>query len=342
MKKIIVSSLSIVALAILGTGCLKDKGFEDQNYGLQVPDSRAVSFPQSRSASSVTYGVLSSITPLDIAGPVIALEAPGPQSSDTRVTLQINDALVTADPDLTLMPASEYTIDLNRVIEAGQSFDSILVTLPHSANLDPNLIYGIGLSITSADNNFDVASNMKDLVLRFTVKNKYDGVYDNTGTFVDNTNPAFTDRYPLEYRLVTTGPASVDVQLNVNGSWDPAYLFFNGTGGSFYGNYGLTMSFDPADDHIIEVHNYYGDQTKAPTAVGDPSQGSGAPTYVSGGPQFRSASLDPSGLNVFDDDTDPDNPVIYIKHWMFQQSFMGGTSPRVELDETWTRTGDRP
>ena len=337
MKKILVSSLSVIALAVLGTGCLKDKDFEDGRYGTVVGDARAVSFPQSRSASSITYGVVSSSTTQDLNGPIIAIEGPT-QSSDVNVTLQINDALVTADPDLTILPPSEYTIDLTRTIPAGAVYDSSFrITLPNSSNLDPNLIYAIGLTIASADNGFAVASNMRDIVLKFTVKNKYDGVYTITGSYVDNSNAGFTGRYPLEYRLVTTGPSSVDVQLLVNGSWDPAYLFSNNGAGSFYGSYGLTMTFDPATDNIAEIHNYYGDPSKALTAIGNPGAGTGAPNYAAS--NGRRATLDPTGVNNWDDSGA--TPVITIKHFMIQPSVVP-VGPRCEFDEVWEYTGPRP
>jgi hypothetical protein len=341
MKKILVSSLSVVALAILGTGCLKDNDYEDQQFGTQVQDARAISFPLSRSVSSVTYGVLSSLDPVTVQGPFIAMEAPNAQSADVHYTVQIDDALVTADPSLTIMPPAEYSFDLNRSIVTGYMFDSIIINLPHSSNLDPNLTYGIGVRLVSADNGFTVAGNMSSLLLKFTVKNKYDGVYRNTGTFVDHTNPLFADRYPLEYRLVTTGPTSVDVQLLVNGSWDPAYLFFNGTGGSFYGNYGLTMSFDPTNNDIIsDLHNYYGDPSKATTAVGTPSAGTGPPDYAAS--NTRRAVLDPTGVNRWEDPgAGPNTAFITIKHQMLQPSVVP-SGPRCEFDELWERTGDRP
>ena len=349
MKKIIVSSLSILALAILGTGCLKDKGFENQDYGTQVQDARAVSFPQARSSSSVLYGILSSFTSLDVSGPVIALEAPGPQTSDTHISLQIDDALVTADPTLTVLPPAEYTLDINPIIVAGRTLDTLTITLPHSSNLDPNLTYAIGVTITSADNNFAVASNMRSLVLKFGVKNKYDGVYTSTpgvgaanNGYIDHLNAAFTNTgfSPYELRLVTAGPSTVFVTRLINGNWDPGFLFFTGTGGSYYGNFGLVVTFDPATDHISEVHDYYGDPNNPPTGVGTPG-GTGAPLYqTTQGPSVRRATLDPSGVNAYNGTGA--TPVIDIKYWMFQTSYMGDASPRAEFDEHWERTGDRP
>lgn len=350
MKKLLVSSFAVVALAILGTGCLKDKDYEDQRYGTQVQDARAVTFPAAKGASSVTYAVVSSTESQDLKGPFLALEAPGPQSSDVHITLQIDDALVTADPSLTVMPTSEYSFSLNRTIVAGQILDSIMINLPNSANLDPNLTYGIGVKIVSADNNFQVADNMKQLLLKFTIKNKYDGVYEavegltsTTGGYVDNTNAAFTPFLPYEIHLVTAGPASVIVTREINGTFDPGYLFFTGTGGSYYGNFGIVATFDPATDEIVEVHNYYGDPNNPATTgnASNPAGSSGPPDYWSlQGPSVRRAALDPSGINAYDGTGS--NPVVDIKYFMYQTTYLGGTSPRVEIDEHWDYVGPRP
>src|ERR1700712_3667046 len=134
MKKILMASFAFAALALLGTGCLKDKGFNNQQYGLVVPDQKGVSFPQSRSVSSILYGIVSSVNADSVKGPFISLESAA-QSSDIHLTLSVNDALVTADPTLTVLPASEYTVDLNRTIRAGFTLDSVYVVLLHSANL---------------------------------------------------------------------------------------------------------------------------------------------------------------------------------------------------------------
>lgn len=352
MKKIL--GLSFLALAIVGTGCLKDKGFEDQNYGLQVQDSRAVSFPQSRSVSSILYGIVSSVNPDTLVGPIVGLEVPEVQSTDTHITLGVDDALVTADPNLTVMPASEYSIDFNRIIRAGQRFDTLSLITLHSANLNPNLIYGIGLTIVSADNGFVVASNMKTLVLKFGVKNKYDGVYEVTpgigstiGGFSDlQGGAAYTANFPQTIRLVTTGPSSVDVQryLNVTGTpiWMPGYTFLASGANTFYGNFGLTMTFDPLTDEIIDVHNYYGDPTKALTPVGDPSQGSGAPDYKAAGPRFRQIKIDATGVNAWSQPDPNVAPVVDIKYVQIDATFAGYPSPRVYFDEHWEYTGPRP
>ncbi|MEO7524345.1 MAG: DUF1735 domain-containing protein [Ferruginibacter sp.] len=351
MKKLLVSSLSVVALAILGTGCLKDKDFEDQRYGTQVVAAKAVSFPQSRSASVLSTAVVSSASSLTIQGPWISLEAPSAQSTDTHITLEIDDAQVTAytgaGSPLTILPTSEYSLDLNRTIMAGKTVDSVLITFPNSGNLDPNLTYGIGLKIANADNGFDVASNMRNLLLTFTVKNKYDGVYtvtpgltSTTGGYIDYTLPAATGLLPYQIRLATAGPTSVDVQRLVNSSWDPSYLFNSGTANSYYGNFGVTLSFDPMTDVITDLHNYYGDNSKALTAVGDPSLGSGAPDYKAAGPRFRQAQLDATGINAWDDSGT--TPVVDVKYVMIDAAAATFPGPRVSFDEHWEYTGPRP
>ncbi|MEO6671763.1 MAG: hypothetical protein ABIN36_19925, partial [Ferruginibacter sp.] len=154
-------------------------------------------------------------------------------------------------------------------------------------------------------------------------------------SFVDASNPAFVVQYPRAYHLITNGPFSVVVAQTINGTIDPGILFFNGTGGSFYGNFGIQATFDLTTNLFTELHNYYGDPVNPPTQVGDPALGSGAPNYISGGVSLRSASLDPTGFN----DYDPATRVIRIKYLMYQSTYSPG--PRCTFDETWTYIGPR-
>lgn len=357
MKKLLVASLSVIVLSILGTGCVKDKDFEDQQYGTQVSASRAVTFPQSRSSVEIRTGVVSSVSALIIQGPWIALESPNTESSDTHINLEINDALVTGytgpGSPLTVLPTSEYSFDLARTIVAGQRFDSILINFPHSGNLDPNTTYGIGLRIVSADNGFQVAENMRELLLIFNVKNKYDGVYtasaglnSTTGGFIDFVGgAAFTPRLPNEFYLETLTPTTCKQTRLVNSEQAPAYTFFNNGAPTFFGNYGLIVEFDPATDAIVSVHNYYGDPANPPTGVGDPSLGSGAPDYQGAPPRLRQATLDPSGVNQWFNNDGPDGPTLPsadIIYTIIQADVATFPGPRGIMDEHWERTGDRP
>jgi hypothetical protein len=207
------------------------------------------------------------------------------------------------------------------------------IVIPDATVLDPSTTYGLAFKITSVDADGKIGE-AKSCIMTIGAKNKYDGVYTITGSFLDVTNATFVGRYPLEYSLVTTGPSSVDVKMLVNGSLDPAYLFTAGASGSFFGNWGLTMTFNPVTDQIADLHNYYGDPSKAATAVGTPSAGSGAPLYSAA--NTRRAVTDPSGVNAFSA-----SKVVNIKYFMIQPSSAAGAAPRCYFNETWTYKGPR-
>jgi hypothetical protein len=201
------------------------------------------------------------------------------------------------------------------------------ITLPNSSTLDPNLSYAVGYTIISASNNYIVASNARNIVLKFTIKNRYDGIYKATGSFRDNVNAAFSGVYPKEYYLTTTGANSVTFGTLINGEIAPGYLFSNAGAGTYFGNFGLQVFFDNATNAIAEVRNYYGDPNNPTTGVGDPSLGNGAPLYQAAPPARRSAILDATGVNAYD----PVTRTIRIKYFMLQANVT--QVPRSEFEE---------
>jgi hypothetical protein len=210
MKNIFKLSFFGVAMMVAFSSCLKDKGFDNGDYGIQVIEKKGVSLPQSI-AGSVDYGLLSADAPQLLASPVVALETIGAQSSDVTVQFALKPELVSADPNLTLLPASAYTTNLTATIKAGTLLDTLEITIPRAADLDPNLTYGLGLELVSASNGFTVASNMKEVLIRITVKNIYDGDYTANGWFYHPTAARAITNRPKS--LTTTGPNSVEAEL---------------------------------------------------------------------------------------------------------------------------------
>lgn len=322
-------------MTVVFSSCLKDKGFDNGEYGIQVIEKKAVSLPQAINGV-INIALLSSDVPLVLSGPIFALETIGAQSSDVNVQFALKPELVAADPDLTLLPASAYTTNLTGTIKAGKLLDTLDIILPRSSVLDPNLTYGLGLELVSASNGFQIASNMKQVLIKISVKNKYDGIYSVTGSFrdVSAAGAAFTGRYPLEYQLVTTGPSSVNVCMLINGEITPGYLFSNNGAGSFYGSFGSQVTFDPATDLISDMRNYYGDPANAASGIGNPALGTGAPNYAAS--NGRRATLDPSGVNAYNEAT----RTISVKYFMLQPSVVP-VGPRAFFEETWTYIGSR-
>lgn len=257
MKKILTASLSIIALAILGTGCLKDKDYENQVYQTQIGYNPAVSFPARAAGETIAYGLISQPTPYSLVGPHIALEGTGPISSDVHVNLVVEDALVDSanvhDPSLGLvaLDPSEYSINLARTIVAGHAFDSVIVTINNLDGLDPTTTYAIGLRITGADNGFQVVEPYKTLVMQINIRNKYDGIYSvESGLVTRYLSPGVPANDALsgdltgnpDVDLITKGANSLSIPAPAAGS---GYLYWHGGVSGVAGIDGLVVNVDP-------------------------------------------------------------------------------------------------
>ncbi len=177
MKKISALFVLLATLVVTGSGCLKDEAFENQENGIQVADVKAVAFPQA-SASPIVVGITGQSAPLAIAGPLITVESQSPASDAITVGLAIDQTAIIAD-SLTPLPEGTFSLSTTQVtVPKDSSFiDNLTITVLNSDQLDPNISYGIGIKIVSADKGYAVASNMSTVVIALNIKNKYDGIY---------------------------------------------------------------------------------------------------------------------------------------------------------------------
>jgi hypothetical protein len=210
MKRKINLSVAFAALVIVLTGCLKDKGFENGEYGIPVIEKKAVSLPQAVNGS-VGAGIFSIAEPQTIAAPVFALEAINPLSSDVNVQFELKPSLVAADPDLTLLPADKYQINLNGKIKAGKYNDTLEIIIPDASDLDPTQTYALGIELVSADNGCQIAANMKEVLIKIVIKNIYDADYTSNGYFYHPSAPRTIE--DLHKTAATVGPNEVLVDL---------------------------------------------------------------------------------------------------------------------------------
>jgi hypothetical protein len=142
-------------------------------------------------------------------------------------------------------------------------------------------------------------------------KSVLDGKYTVDGTLVDAAAPTITSTGPKEYHLRSLSPTEVElfpVELGILG-----HLILSGTSLSYYGSFGIIVTFDRTTNKITSITNSYGQ----PASNG------------------RYAILDPSGVNAWD----PVTKNIKIKYWMDQPSVIAGH--RTAFDETWTYIGPR-
>jgi hypothetical protein len=209
------------------------------------------------------------------------------------------------------LPANAYTIlgDINNItFQPGQDILELKIRLDKS-KLDLSQQYALGFSLSDGGT-ATIVTGSKNGLYSIGVKNKWDGVYAVTGTFLDVTNANFTGLYPLEWELQTAGATTCIVVDNVY-LGIPGHVFLNSGSLTYYGSFGLVVNFDPATDQITSVVNYYG-------------QPAG---------NTRSAVLDPSGVNKYDAAT----KTIKIKYWMTQPSVVPAPpSIRTYFNETWT------
>ncbi len=262
MKRI-ASFLSLaVALMVVATGCLKDKGFEAQQYGLQVAEVKAVAFPNAN-ASPLSYGLDVSASPQVINGLLfLTLESGSNAESDVNVTIVnstgtqaaglIADYNAANSTNVQVLPSSLWSVPFAATIAAGTKNVGLPFTVTNTTTLNPNLSYGIALTITSASGGYQVAENQKTVLVIFSVKNKYDGRYRLTG--YHNRTP-YTFPYDVEIHLITTGPSSVIYYWPDAGSVGHPI----GVGPGSYSWYGPSVApnivFDPATDLVTNIFN---------------------------------------------------------------------------------------
>ena len=191
MKKILSSSLILAVLAVAFTGCLKDKGFDNHTYGINDADTQppGVGFPlavNEKNTVGLDAGIATNQAINDIVW--VNLEGGSPAKSDVHVVLVLNDALRTAYNTAhgtnILAATGFYNVALNLTIPAGATGAMVPINVPTTVTMDPNNTYGVGFTISSVDGGYRIASNLKNLFVEITVKNKFDGVYSYVTGFV--------------------------------------------------------------------------------------------------------------------------------------------------------------
>jgi Domain of unknown function (DUF1735) len=271
MKRIITSSLFIVALVVSMTGCLKDKGFDNNQYGINDPDTQppGVGFPLAANKKN-GFGLDVTGTTQVVSGLVyVNLESGSPASSDITITLTNTSAAQVAayntanGTTIQVMPAALYTTpSLTLTIPAGQRNVEIPINVLSTLTLDPNKSYGVAFSISSVTNNLKIASNLKDLFIEFSIKNKYDGKYNLRG-YHNRTSPDYSAPYNTTVWMITSGPNSITMYWPSAGTYAHPIL----GGNSYYGSFGANFYFN-LSTNLMTAWDWYPYATTLPTAVG--------------------------------------------------------------------------
>ncbi|MBL0182402.1 MAG: hypothetical protein IPP96_08925 [Chitinophagaceae bacterium] len=290
-------------------------------------------------------------TPSKILAVELRRDVPNNAELQKTMIVTVKDdlaAVTAANPAYIQLPTAWYTIAYGSdgvktggqggtftfTFKPGDFAKEIYIVIPDATLLNPSSLYGLGFTIMTADAG-GIVSAQKSVVVEIGAKNNWDGVYEMSGTFVDVSNAAFTYYGDQQYSLITVGATKCVVRNDDLNGGVVGYLFSNAGTGTYYGTYGLVISFNPATNAIADLYNYYGDPTMPSSGGQSTSAGSGPPLYSAS--NTRRAVLDPSGVNAVQGNKD-----ILIKHWLVQPNTV--TTPpniRSSFNETWKYLGPR-
>lgn len=262
MKRIKSLSLLLVAIAIAGTGCLKDKGFDNHEYGINDPDGSpsGVGFNLGV-AFKHNVGINLSGDPQTVKGIInVALFSSTLAQNDINVKIAsdptiISDYNTANGTSIIELDPSLFSFDgTDRVIKRGDKIDSVSVLVPSTLTLDPNETYGIGVKIVSADAGYTIATNENKLLLVIGIKNKYDGVYELHGQFYHPTAAPGFPLYTIEVEMWTTGPNSVKMfSPDFDGFYHP---WSTGTAITAFSSQEPEYTVDPVTEKVTVFNSF--------------------------------------------------------------------------------------
>lgn len=276
MKKInkIISAAGLFLVAFTLNSCLKNGKYYTDFASVSASIDLPLAAANNNGVVAFTFDATTTTTSIPV---YVNVASPSVLNKAVKATLALDTAFLNqynADngTDYQVFPDSVYsTTGFNLTVPAGQRLDSMVVTFDFTKlNLSEQYI----LPITIAQSDLPI-EQWNHLLLYVSVKNKYDGRYTVTGTFVDLSNSAFTSVYPVNMDFITSGADNVTVFNEDYGLY--GFVFNTGSGLSYYGSFYPKFYFD-ANGNITKVVN-----------------GAGQP--ASNG---RYATMDPTGINKFD------------------------------------------
>jgi hypothetical protein len=232
-------------------------------------------------------------------------------SNSVNVSLKLDDALITAyntanKTSFVPLPTNLYKLsEMEVAMKPGDFARTIKMTFDPT-KLDPTKSYAVAVNIANAGS-YKLRSGLSSAVFQIIAKNRFDAVYTTTGTMTDFANAGLTGNYPTDMELVTDGALKVIIRDRALGATNPFHSILNAGSVSYYGAFGLAITFKE-DNTVASIVNVYGQ----PASNG------------------RSAELDPSGVNKWD----PATKTLKIKYWMNQPTVI--TPHRTSFDETFT------
>ncbi len=266
MKKILVTSFVLVGMGGVFSGCLKDK-----EYGTNIVEKKGIGFTEAKPLSpnilpsdsiALLIGVNAQTESQIVDNINISLESDQVADKDITVTVALTNNLLPADYEI--LPADSYSVPTTVTIPKGERHVRLPLTFPNSSALDPNIIYGLGFTITNISaTDVQLAENKKSIIVTFAVKNKYDGTYGlrcrMTAPANDRptVNVSTTWTWPGNVLVITSG-ANTDDLFDDWGFGDYIQPIQSSTPSwSAFGSTAPRFIFDLATDQITDVVNNY-------------------------------------------------------------------------------------
>lgn len=238
MKQILKTITPVFFLFFLAS-CLKDKGFENQKYGLNDPSTtRYVNFVKSyeRDGNNVV-GILTS--PVEENYDFFVLNITGERlSTPITVNIAIDNTIITEfntanGTNYIPLPSANYELPLSFTYPAGVDFLPVQIKLK-KGTLDVTKAYSLGVKITgTSDASIKLSTNANKRLISFLIKNKYDGNYG--------------------LRIRTVGWAAYGISDNLVGTWpsngDGTSIFMITSGANtvdFWDEWGFGTYIQPA------------------------------------------------------------------------------------------------
>lgn len=271
MKINILSLSALLISASLFTGCLKDNGFENQQYGIKDPSggSLGISIPEASSdlnnidEKSIAVDAKNTSQTIDLFS--VNLESDQPAATDIGVNLVLNPTLISSfntqnTTSYISLPSSQYTGMLKLTIKAGTRLATMSITIPNASALSPTTTYALGFSIASIDQpGYTIASNLKNILISLNIKNKYDGVYRLYGSFSRSDLPTYVGvnsspaGYYEPYNLITSGPSSVNATINTAayGVTNTQIIYVLGSGFTYFTAVAPKLTIDASNNVTV-------------------------------------------------------------------------------------------
>lgn len=319
--------LMVVALGFLTQSCIKDEVTALGDAGISLvkfqdgPEQSLFYQPFTTSKKIKLFDLrrdAQSSTELQTSRTITLVEAPelidayNKENGTSFEVLPSSIYSLVADPSI-VKSGNKVTVNFG----AGDFVKNFYINLDGS-KWDLSKKFAVAFKVTDV-NGAVLSADKPSQITLISIKNKYDGTYEVSGTMVDALNGTLT--HVNDYLLAKGEPKWQLVLKTVSATkcavYDPlvwANYFIPITSGgsslSGYGSFAPVLEFDLATDKIIDVTNYYG-----------------VPANTRGG------RLDPTGsVNAYN----PSTKTITIKYNMTQKSLVP-VAPHVRTtwDETW-------